>query len=787
MTAHRLQWSVKKIGDKIGDYKVSKHSKKSSHIFQLAIFISLTLTTTDGFSQEGASSFSAMDEVIVTSRYREESIQEVPDTIVQLDSQEITQKGINDLKDLTKTIPNMDFESVLHHGSVFINMRGINTMRGAEPGVSVYIDGIQATSPLQLSQELFDVESIEVLKGPQGALYGRSAIAGAINVTTKKPKVEIENVIRAGLADGNEYSVSAKSSGALGSEQLLYSVFASTNSYDGGIKNTFLDKEVDFRENQVLRGRLIWAPSEQLEIDATYNRDDLEGGTYYFSTIVNAQGAAILDAADRYDFPIQAESLTTGDRLFEEFAVNVTYTPDFGGTFRYSVAMHDFEEHYGMPGTAKAGAIDPTYGTGNYDMTPVNAIHNSQSFWREGLLNEIRYISDSDSSLRYVVGAQLVNQEILDFLPIYVNANFNAGDPNIYGNSIAGLPLTQGLDPTLPMAYVPLQDFERNVDALGIYMQVNLDLSPQTELTLAYRYDRDSRDRKDNNTGAFAETTFTGNMPKFSIAHNLNDQQMLYGTVSKGWRSGGFNKMVDPNNPDDFSVTYKPEELWSFEVGYKSTWDDDRGKLNVAIFTQDVDNHQAFAFQPQFAGQVVFNIPEGTVSGIELESSYLLSSDLEIGMSIGLLESEIESFDPMEAGFGREMTATSSGPLGTHSNGEAVLGSKFPSVDHRQINMFAQYSTPTGLGDLTSRIDWTHGGGKQWFIVNGQNKEGSRNLVQASVMLSNDNFDVMFWAENLLDEQWWASYEPISLHSLPQDIGFINPGRRYGVTATYTF
>ena len=158
----------------------------------LPLVAAISVLSLDSHAQQQEASAQALEEVIVFSRYREESLQEVPDTIVALDALEIEQKGITNLMDLTRSIPNMDFETVLHLGSVFINMRGINTMRGSEPGVSVYIDGIQATTPLQLSQELFDIESIEVLKGPQGALYGRSAIAGAINVVTKKPGEEVE-------------------------------------------------------------------------------------------------------------------------------------------------------------------------------------------------------------------------------------------------------------------------------------------------------------------------------------------------------------------------------------------------------------------------------------------------------------------------------------------------------------------------------------------------------------------------------------------------------------------
>ncbi len=757
---------------------MTKPNHSQSFMARLLSIVMVAGFSVQGHAQEEAASTQSIEEVIVTSRYREESLQEVPDTIVALDALEIEQKGISDLIDLTKAIPNMDYESVLHLGSVFINMRGLHTQRGAEPGVSIYIDGIQATTPLQLSQELFDIESIEVLKGPQGALYGRSAIAGAINVVSKKPGDEIENVIRLGVGDGGHKSVNFKSSGPISPGVLSYSIFAGTMEYDGGIMNTHLNQEVDFRENDTFRGRLVWTPTDQLEIDIFANKDDLYAGTYHFSTVVDSDGVAIFGDADRYDYPIQAESLTTGDREFEEIAMNITYEPSFGGTIKYSFAMHDLEEHYGMPGTAAGGTIDPRYGTGNYDMLPFYAVHNSQSFWREGMLNEIRYISESDSPVRYVVGAQLVNQELDDVLPIWLGMDWILG--TIQGNVANGLPMATGFDGSenLDVAYVEVGKTRREIDALGLYLQVAWDVTPSTEITLAYRYDEDKRDKLDKDSLAYDKTTFTGSMPKFSIAHTLSEESMVYATASKGWRSGGFNKIRVQEDTTDFSIIYDEEELWSYEIGYKSTFNNGSGKFNIAVFAQDIDNHQAFGFQPCCALQVVFNIPEGEVNGIEIDLSQSFDNGLELGMSAGFLDSEITKFDGIEAGFEREMTA---------ATGEPVVGAKFPNVDHRQVNLYAQYSGTTDLGDLIGRVDLAMNDDKQWFIVDGQNEEGSRSFINASFILTNDDWELKLWGENLTDEDSWASYEPVSLHGLPQDIGNLAPGRRYGLTATYRF
>ncbi len=736
-------------------------------------------------AQGDAPSVESIEEVIVTSRYREESLQEVPDTIVALDSLEIQQRGITDLMDVTRAVSLMDYENVLHMGSVFINMRGISTQRGSEPGVSVYIDGIQSTTPLQLSQELFDIESIEVLKGPQGALYGRSAIAGAINVVTKKPTDDFENVARVGFADGGEYSVNFKSSGPISDGTLYYSIFGGTMEYDGGIMNTYLNMEADFKENDTFRGRLLWTPSDQLEVDAFVNYDDLYGGTYYFSTIVDETGRAIFgDAADSHDYPLQAETLTTGTRKFEEAALNVTYEPSFGGTIKYSFAVHDYEEHYGMPGTGVGGNYDPTYGTGNYDMIPEYVVSNSQSFWRESMLNEIRYISDSDKSVRYVIGAQLVNVEMDDILPIWLNGYFfpnaNGNVPGaVADNVLADVPLSTGIEPNSPLfVYLESGNTHREIDALGFYAQVNWDITPDTELTLAYRRDEDKRDWYEKATGDYDKRTWSAGMPKVSVAHALSEESMIYATASKGWRSGGFNKIASAADVTSFSLLFAEEELWSYEVGYKSTFNDGKGIFNIAVFNQDVDNHQHFVFIASAGGQITTNIPEGEVDGIEIELSTMLDNGLQLGLAAGWLDSEITEFDGAALGYGRPMTAES---------GEPVLGAKFPSVDHRQLNAFAQYNGSTDMGDIMMRVDWSHNGDKQWFIVDGQNEEGSRNFLSASVILDINQLELMLWGENLTDEDSWASYEPRSLHNLPQDIANLAPGRRYGLKATYRF
>ena len=730
-----------------------------------SLFGVFAVTPWAAFAQTGERS-ARLEEVVVSARYREESLQDVPDSIVALSGTELEQKNITDLRDLAISIPNMGVGQALHPGSLFINMRGINTFRGSEPGVSVIIDGVQASSAEQLSQELFDIERLEILKGPQGALYGRNALVGAINIVTRKPTNEMENRIKAGYANGDEFTVSATSSGSIVRDKLFYSLSGSFVDFNGTIRNDFLNAPVDFRESETVRGRLVWTPAERLEVDARITYDDLHAGAYYFAAVVDDDFRPVRDAADRFDFPLLGDVLTTADREFLEAAVNVVYEPNFGGELKYFFAYHNLEETYGLPGTGKGGFVDRA---GNLDNLQFPVLANAQLFDRKTISNEIRYLSDPTSDFRYVVGAQYVRQDQEDQLPVFAAlGNLEQWEANIAN----GDPLVQGLTQDENMILLPGgADTERTIEALGIYANVNWDLTPDVELTLAYRYDEDERERLDNNTGGKGSKTFREHQPKASLAWSLSDGKMVYATVSKGFRSGGFNKILDPNDPTDFALQFESETLWNYEIGAKSTWLDNRLKVNLAAFYQDVENHQEFAFQPIAAGQIVYNIPKMEIYGLEIETDFVMGYGLNMGVTVGLLDSEIKEFDSLDAGFASPIDA---------------VGNQAPGVEHWKYTAFAEYTYSIGSGELIGRVDFTQGGDLQWFI-DGLNKAPSREMLQAKLTFLTGDWEFSVWGENLLDEEWWSSYEPSTQTGLAMDLAYPQAGRRYGIDASFRF
>lgn len=703
--------------------------------------------------------------IVVTARFREESLQDIPDSIVALTGEALEQRNITGLQNLTYSLPNVGVSQALNPGSLFINMRGINTFRGSEPGVAVRIDGVQATSAEQLSQDLVDIERIEVLKGPQGALYGRNALVGAINVVTRRPGNESRNRVRAGYGNGDDYSVDASFSGPIVSDKLFYGLSGSYNNFGGVIKDGFIDRPVDFRESTVFRGRLVWTPDNSWTVDARYTFDDLNGGTYYFVPIVDETVRPIRDAADRFNLPIRGDVLTVDNRRFNEAALNVDYSPEFGGVFKYIFAYHHLKESYGVPGTGKGGFVDRG---GNLDILEFPILANAQYFKRRSINNELRYVSDDSSLFRYVVGIQYVDQTLDDQLPVFAALN-NLAQYTL--NAANGDPLIQGLSQDDPFIALGGADTRRDVKALGLYAQTNLDLTDSLELTLAYRYDRERRSRLDNNTGGSGKQTFAEHQPKVSLAWTAPSGTLVYATVAKGFRSGGFNKTIDPNDPTDFSLVFQSEILWSYEIGVKASLLGGDLTFNSAIFYEDVKNHQEFAFQPLAAGQIVYNIPKMEIYGVEAELKYEPTNRLQLSASLGLLDSEIKRFDGIEAGFGRAIDA---------------VGNQAPGVDHWKYTVSAQYTIPLGTSDFVAQSSFTQSGDLQWFI-DGLNRAPSRELLQANLTWRKNGLELSVWGTNLLDDDWYSSYEPSTQTGLVADIAYPTQGRRYGVKAAFKF
>ena len=279
-----------------------------------------------------------LEEVVVTARKREEALLDVPVTVDAFTQQTIQSAGIETPRDFVALVPNMTLVEVQNVGNSFITIRGISQARNSEPSVAVLVDGVLEPNPYEFDQELNDVTSIQVLKGPQGALYGRNAIGGAIIINTAEPSDQFQGAAKVGVGNGVSEKAQVAVGGPIDSAGTL-KYRASVNFYntDGYLENTYLDHKADPYRDYSGRLRLLWRPSDQLTADLRFFGDHVETTAYYYVIPRSDEANPFSDFstppnANDVTSPIQTNNLGTDTRDVTDIALKLDYAAG-AGTF----------------------------------------------------------------------------------------------------------------------------------------------------------------------------------------------------------------------------------------------------------------------------------------------------------------------------------------------------------------------------------------------------------------------------------------------------------------------
>jgi iron complex outermembrane receptor protein len=475
-------------------------------------------------------------EIISISRKRPESIQDVPIAVTALSARDIESAGVERPSDFIGLIPNVSIVDAANVGDTQVSIRGIVSTRDAESTFAYVVDGVLITNPNGFNEELLDIEQIEVLKGPQGALYGRNAVSGAILITTKAPSEDLEGSVRIGAGNNNTQRVNGIVSGAL-SDTVRGRLTASYSTTDGFYSNTFTgaDDSVDFLEDLSLKGRLMWDATENLSLDFRFARSEVEGGAINFNAVFAlpsfetafAQPAYFADVND-HDFIFAFNVPGENEQETTEFSVKADLDLD-GYDITAVLAYNDLEEYLLSDGTSASfygyevtgqcqtdratlnntptglGGADRTdlfgdffapFGvfppgvefTGVYGPYTPTACDGYQFQERSqtDFSGELRFTSDeSDDPYRWIAG--LYFAEIERDVVVAYGADTGAGF------------LRQAyVPPTGPNPTDLLFDDTFDTSVLSAFGQVEYDLNEQWELSIAARYDYEDREVSNN-------------------------------------------------------------------------------------------------------------------------------------------------------------------------------------------------------------------------------------------------------------------------------------------------
>ena len=303
-----------------------------------------------------------LEEVVVTARARSESLQDVPSTVTAFTSGQIRDMGISRAEDFISQTPGVSFVNTVETGDSSISIRGINGARDAETNFALIIDGILYVNTYAFNREYADLEQIEVLKGPQGALYGRSAAAGAVIMSTRRPSDEVEGDVRISIAEDSTYTGLATIAGPLG-DNVAGRLTVDYRSTDGFYSNSFLnDKVVDDAENYAVQGRLVFDPTDSLSIDTKLRYGKSEAAAISFNAgfalppfvpFGTPGSESFYQDVNTHDFIFAGNVRPVNEQDVLEFSVKADWEMDWGTVTAWGF-YSDTEDTFIADGTSGA-------------------------------------------------------------------------------------------------------------------------------------------------------------------------------------------------------------------------------------------------------------------------------------------------------------------------------------------------------------------------------------------------------------------------------------------------
>jgi iron complex outermembrane receptor protein len=670
-------------------YYQPRHSFRALHVIGAAVLVSAGLSTGTGTARaaDAAGEELAVEEITVTARKRAESVQDVPESISVFSGAQLDKANVVTMRDLVDLTPNMIIRETFRSNESFLTMRGIASAQGALPPVAIVVDGVQVGSNDFLNQDLYDIERIEVLRGPQGALYGQGAIAGAINIVTKAPANELEAFMKSSYANADTFRTAAGLSGALVDDRLYARLTGYYKTTDGLIENRF-GEEISFHEEYSVRGRLMYQ-GERLSASLRTSHTTGDGSCCTQDIIRRDENGIAIDIDDVTNPGADSNIIGTDETRFTDTSLKLEY--DFNGMTLTSI-------------TGYAEVRQDVLGDLDFTAAPIQV--QDVGFYVDVFNQELRLTSPDDARLRWIAGG-------------FYQGRKETLDVNVLGD----VPT-----PPRPLLFGFVQ--EKNSDLWAAFGQLSFDLTSDMELSAALRYDRDDQDSFNTSlANPFAEATFDQLQPKVQISYDWSDNVMTYATWSKGFRTGGFSQ----------TQKFENEVTTNYEVGMKASLVDGSITMNTALFHIDYANQQLsfVVLDPDDAANTlrgVLNIPETAIDGLELEIAARATDYLNLTLGVGIVNSEIVAID-------------NSSPFAS----PAALGKASPLAPPFTFNAGVDYTYPlVGDTSLVVVTHYRRRGG-YYFDLNNTLRTGTMDFIDGKVAIESDRWSVGLWGSNLAD------------------------------------
>ncbi|WP_282373503.1 TonB-dependent receptor [Pseudomonas sp. PS02290] len=677
---------------------------------------------------EQAPETATLQAVTVTATRREEPLQQVPVAVTVLDGEQLERDNRNGVASIAQQVPALNFRTGASNKDTSLFMRGVGTIStspGVEPTVATVVDGVVYARPGQATLDLLDLERIEVLRGPQGTLFGKNASAGVLNIVSKAPTAETHGYIDQSYYSGNESRTRFGIGGSLIPDTLKASVTTLFGTYDGNVHNKANGQEVNGYNHKGARGKLEFTPNEDVKLivigDYMQSHDDTPNGvisqslTPAFANALSPVRASndnrdlVSDYRSHVDDINKGLSAQLDLNLGDYTLTSITAWRGWNNT-QWQDGDRLANVSAAFPGTEDKGDLD----------------FNQYS-------QELRLASPKGQFLEYVGGLYYMHGK----------------DDETYRRTL--------ITPTATNTGVA--DYSTTSDSYAVFGESTLNFTPAFRGIAGLRWTHDDLEY-DHRRVSTSATTVSGIQPgtsssgsvdedgwsgRLGVQYDLSDSVMAYLTYSRGYKGPAYNVFFNMQPRDTGAL--KPETSNNWELGIKATTWNHRLTTNVAVFHSEYSNYQANFFD-SVAGQVVTRlINAGSVSTEGIEADYALQAtrNLKFSGAIAYTKARIDQF---------------SCPAGAAASCD-VNGKTLPYAPDWKSYVRADYTIPLDNGlDIELGTDYSWQSEVQYDISqNPDTKQGAYGLWNASAAVADysNGWRVAVLAKNLTDR----SYSPL--------------------------
>ena len=702
-------------------------------------------------AQEGAQ---VIEEIVVSARKREENIQDVGIAISALTQTEIEQAFARDLRDLVFVSPNLVLDDTAQGpgGVAAAYIRGIGVSeveKNFDPAVGVVVDGIFLGTMTGGITQAIDLERVEVLRGPQGTLFGRNTIGGVVHLRRTQPTGETGGKIRASYGNYDNLRLEGLVNFGLGDQVAVKLTGALDDQNEGYYDNVNTGRDEGRVEYQSFGANVLLTPSDAVELEYTAQIERTDQDTPPLLN-VGQPGQLFCDG-----FGFCSPDLNTpvsGDRW--------RTTQDLVGPSdaTFDADTHILELRWSLTESLSLDYIFGSWETEETVLTDWDAVapelfHTTRPAEYEQSSHELRLtLDDPGSRLRGTAGAYVWDSEYEIRLRSYIGF----APPNVV------------LDPPQTFPQTSAQDSQ----SWALFFEADYDLTDRLTFNFGGRYTEDEKDTDQMGVvTAAASDDWSKFTPKAGLLYRLNDDASIYGTYSVGYRSGGFNGRVD--SLENATTPYDEETVTNYEVGLKSDWLGGSLRINAAAFLMDYEDKQEELQLPSATsgtGQVtlVANASTAEIYGLELDVQWLPAPGLSLRGNLGLLDAEYDDFEFR-------------GPTGIQD------------LSHLDIRR-----APDLTAALSATYEWSVGSGQAWVTfgwrylgkheVDFANKpeltNSAQHLINASANFEVGAMRLRVFGRNLADEDGYGiGFDVAGLWSYAAT----RPPRTYGLEVSYSF